>query len=457
MDPKRVLIMGAAGRDFHNFNTCYRQNPAYRVVAFTANQIPNIDGRMYPPQLAGPLYPEGIRIYPEAELPRLIRECRVDQVVFSYSDISHEDVMHKASVALAAGADFVLPGPRATALKSCKPVVAVCAVRTGAGKSPTSRYVVAYLMKKGLRVAIVRHPMPYGDLVKEEVQRFATYDDFTRYQSTIEEREEYEPYVRQGVPIFAGVDYEKILRLAEQECDVVLWDGGNNDLPFYQPDLHITIADPHRAGHELLYHPGEANLRAASVILIGKTGSASKEQVALVRANAHAANPKAVVLNTDLQITARNGIAVRGKRVIVVEDGPTLTHGGMAYGAGTLYARKCEATIVDASRHAVGSIKEVYNKYPHLRKILPAMGYSEHQVRELEETINQTPCDLVIEATPIQLKRLMHIDKPVVEISYEMKTQPRFNRLLDEFAANLADRHPETAVFTAAALQGSLH
>jgi predicted GTPase len=436
MDPKRVIIMGAAGRDFHNFNTCYRQNPGCQVVAFTATQIPNIDGRRYPPQLAGPLYPEGIPIYPESDLPRLIREGGVDQVVFSYSDVSHEDVMHKASVALAAGADFVLPGPKATAIRSRKPVIAVCAVRTGAGKSPTSRYVADYLMKKGLRIAIVRHPMPYGDLVAEEVQRFAAYEDFTRYQSTIEEREEYEPYVRLGVPIFAGVDYEKILRVAEQECDVVLWDGGNNDLPFYQPDLHITIADPHRAGHELLYHPGEANLRAASVILIGKTGSASKAQVALVRSNAHAANPNAVVLNTDLKITARNGMALRGKRVAVVEDGPTLTHGGMTYGAGTLFAREHEARIVDASRYAVGSIKEVYSNYPHLRRVLPAMGYSERQVRELEETINRTPCDLVIEATPIQLKRLMRIDKPIVELSYAMKTQPRFNAILDKFAGS---------------------
>jgi predicted GTPase len=440
MDPKRVIIMGAAGRDFHNFNTCYRQNPGCQVVAFTATQIPNIDGRRYPPQLAGPLYPEGIPIYPEADLSRLVCEYRVDQVVFSYSDVSHEDVMHKASVALAAGADFVLPGPKATALRSRKPVIAVCAVRTGAGKSPTSRYVVDYLMKKGLRIAIVRHPMPYGDLVSEEVQRFATYEDFTRYRSTIEEREEYEPYLRRGVPVFAGVDYEKILGVAEQECDVVLWDGGNNDLPFYQPDLHITIADPHRAGHELLYHPGEANLRAAGVILIGKTGSASKAQVDMVRSNARAANPKAAILNTDLKITARNGITLRGKRAVVVEDGPTLTHGGMTYGAGTLFAREHGARIVDASSHAVGSIKDVYTNYPHLRKILPAMGYSERQVRELEETINRTPCDLVIEATPIQLKRLMRIDKPIVELSYEMKAQPRFNAILDDFAAHLKPR-----------------
>lgn len=437
MDPKRVIIMGAAGRDFHNFNTCYRQNPACRVVAFTATQIPNIDGRRYPPQLAGPLYPEGIPIYSEHDLPRLIRDHHVDQVVFSYSDVSHEDVMHKASIALAAGADFVLPGPRATALQSRKPVIAICAVRTGAGKSPTSRYVVDYLARKGLRIAIVRHPMPYGDLVSEEVQRFAAYEDFTRYHSTIEEREEYEPYVRRGVPIFAGVDYEKILRLAERECDVVLWDGGNNDLPFYKPDLHVTIADPHRAGHELRYHPGEANLRAAGVILIGKTGTASKESVAQVRSNARAANPAAVILNTDLKINARNGMSLAGRKVVVVEDGPTLTHGGMTYGAGTLFARKWRCRIVDASAYAVGSIKDIYSNYPHLRKILPAMGYSERQVRELEETINRAPCDLVIEATPIQLKRLMRIDKPVVELSYEMKSQPRFNRILDDFAGAL--------------------
>ena len=340
MDPKRVIIMGAAGRDFHNFNTCYRQNPGCRVVAFTATQIPNIVGRRYPPQLAGPMYPEGIPIFPEDDMSRLVRDYCVDQVVFSYSDVSHEDVMHKASIALAAGADFVLPGPKATALRSRQPVIAVCAVRTGAGKSPTSRYVVDYLMHKGLRIAVVRHPMPYGDLVSEEVQRFSAYEDFTRYSSTIEEREEYEPYLRRGVPVFAGVDYEKILGLAEQECDVVLWDGGNNDLPFYQPDLHITIADPHRAGDELLYHPGEANLRAADVILIGKTGSATKAQIDLVRTHARAANPKAALLSTDLKISARNGILLRGKRAVVVEDGPTLTHGGMTYGAGTLFARE---------------------------------------------------------------------------------------------------------------------
>jgi predicted GTPase len=442
MDPKHVIIMGAAGRDFHNFNTCFRRNYACRVVAFTATQIPNIDGRLYPPELSGPLYPEGIPIYPESELPRLIREHCVDEVVFSYSDVSHEDVMHKASIALAAGASFVLPGPQATALRSSKPVIAVCAVRTGAGKSPTSRYVVDHLMRKGLRIAIVRHPMPYGDLVKEEVQRFAGYDDLTRYQSTIEEREEYEPYLRRGVPVFAGVDYEKILRVAETECDIVLWDGGNNDLPFYRPDLHITIADPHRAGHELRYHPGEANLRAADVILIGKTGSASKDQVELVRGSAHAANPRALVLNTDLKITARNGFPVRRKKVVVVEDGPTLTHGGMTYGAGTLFAREHEAAIVDASLYAVGSIRDVYRNYPHLRKVLPAMGYTENQVRELEDTINRTPCDLVIEATPIQLKRLMRIDKPVVELSYEMKPQPRFNRVLDDFAAGISAAKP---------------
>jgi predicted GTPase len=445
MDPIRVIIMGAAGRDFHNFNTCFRQNPDRRVVAFTATQIPNIEGRVYPPQLAGPLYPEGIPIYPESELTRLIREYQVDQIIFSYSDVSHEEVMHRASVALAAGADFVLLGPKSTALQSYKPVVAVCAVRTGCGKSPTSRYVVNYLMRKGLRVAVVRHPMPYGDLVKEEVQRFAVCEDFIRYNSTIEEREEYEPYVRRGVPIFAGVDYEKILRLAEQECDVVLWDGGNNDLPFYQPDLHITIADPHRPGHELRYYPGEANLRAAHVILIGKTGSAPKAQVALVRANARKANPQAVVLNTDLKITSPHAAALRGKKVVVVEDGPTLTHGGMTYGAGALFAKKHQARIADVSLHAVGSIRSVYKKYPHLNGILPAMGYSQRQVQELEATINRTPCDFVIAATPIKLKELIHINQPVVEVSYELKAPPRFNEILDQFAAKCSVREEEFA------------
>jgi len=437
-DPKRVIIMGAAGRDFHNFNTCFRDNAGYRVVAFTATQIPNIDGRAYPAQLAGTLYPAGIPIHPESELTALIRDHQVDEVVFSYSDVSHEYVMHKASMVLAAGADFVLAGPRATAIKSTKPVIAVCAVRTGAGKSPTSRYVVDYLMKQGLRVAVVRHPMPYGNLVEQEVQRFAVYEDFMRYAATIEEREEYEPYVRRGVPIFAGVDYEKILRRAEQECDIVFWDGGNNDLPFYQPDLHITIADPLRPGHELQYHPGEANLRAADIILIGKTGTAAKADIALVRANARAANPKATILNTDLTITAPEAAALRGKKVVVIEDGPTLTHGGMRYGAGTLFARKHHAKIADASRHAVGSIKQVYKKFPHLDGVLPAMGYGDQQVRDLEATIKRTPCDMVIGATPIQLRKLIHIDQPFVEVSYELKAPAAFNRLLDEFVARHA-------------------
>lgn len=440
MDQKRVIIMGAAGRDFHNFNTCFRHDRYHKVVAFTATQIPNIDERRYPPKLAGPLYPRGVPIHPEAELADLIRKHRVDIVVFSYSDVSHVDVMHKASLVLAAGADFELLGPKATALNSRKPVIAVCAVRTGAGKSPTSRYIVDYLIKKGLRIGVIRHPMPYGDLVKEEVQRFATYEDFVRWDSTIEEREEYEPYVRRGVPIFAGVDYEKILRLAEEECDVVLWDGGNNDLPFYQPDLHVTIADPHRAGHEMLYHPGEANLRAADVILISKTGSAQKADIELVQKNARAVNPAAVVLRTDLRISAANGTSLRGKKVVVVEDGPTLTHGGMPYGAGILFARKQHAVIVDASRYAVGSIKAMYEKFPHLDGVLPAMGYSELQTRELEETINRAHCDLVIEATPIDLRKVIRVNKPIVEVSYELKAPAAFRKILDDFAKMSARR-----------------
>lgn len=434
---RRIVIMGAAGRDFHNFNTVYRHDSDTEVVAFTATQIPFISDRVYPPALAGTRYPDGIRIHDEAELPDLIRKLEVDDVVFSYSDVSHEYVMHRASEVLAAGANFLLLGPEATMLETRVPVVAVCAVRTGAGKSQTTRLAAQILRDAGFHPVVVRHPMPYGDLVAERVQRFSSLEELDSAGVTVEEREEYEHHIANGTVVYAGVDYQAILECAELEADVLLWDGGNNDLPFYQPDLHITIVDPHRAGHELRYHPGEANVRAADIILIGKTGSAPKDQVELVRANAHSVNPKALVLNTDLKITARNGITVRGKRVIVVEDGPTLTHGGMTYGAGTLYARKCGAKIVDASRHAVGSIKEVYTKFPHLRRILPAMGYSEHQVRELEETIKCTPCDLVIEATPIQLKRLMQIDKPVVEISYEMKTQPRFNRLLDDFAATV--------------------
>ena len=434
MPKKRVVIMGAAGRDFHNFNVYFRNNKEYQVVAFTATQIPNIDDRSYPAKLAGKLYPKGVPIVPEDRLTDLIREHKVDQVVHAYSDVAHQDIMHAASISMAAGADFRLMGPGTTYIKSKKPVVAVCAVRTGAGKSPTSQFVVEYLMKQGLRVGVIRHPMPYGDLVAMEVQRFAKYSDFEKHQSTIEEREEYEPYVRRGVVIWAGVDYLKILRRAEREADVILWDGGNNDIPFYTPDLYITVADPHRPGHGMSYHPGETNLRAADVILISKTGTATAAGIETVRKNIKIANPKARVFKTDLKIAAVDGQSIMGKKVIVVEDGPTLTHGDMAYGAGAIFAKREGARMVNPSRYAVGSIRKVYRKFPHLKSILPAMGYGDKQIREFEATINKAKADLVIGATPVDLSQLIKINKPLVQIRYSLVAPAGFKQLLTDFA-----------------------
>lgn len=434
MKPIRVLIMGAAGRDFHNFNVYYRNRPEYRVVAFTAAQIPNIAGRRYPPALAGRRYPSGIRIFPEDQLTALISELRVDEVVHAYSDLPHAEVMHAASTVLAAGADFRILGPSSTCLKSKRPVIAVCAVRTGCGKSPTSQFLVAFLSERGLRVGVVRHPMPYGDLVSMEVQRFATYEDFQKYDTTIEEREEYEPYVRQGVVIWAGVDYEKILRAAEAESDVLIWDGGNNDLPFYTPDLHITLVDPHRPGHGLAYHPGEANLRAADIVLISKSETAPPSAIREVTQNTRAVNKTARIFRTRLEITSPGTTPVRGKRVIVVEDGPTLTHGGMGYGAGAIFARNQGAIMVDASRYAVGSIRRVYETYPHLENILPAMGYGARQIREFETTINKARADLVIAATPVDLSRLIRVNKPIVQVRYALAPSPAFRKVLAEFA-----------------------
>lgn len=435
MAPTHVIIMGAAGRDFHNFNVCFRKNPAFRVVAFTAAQIPNIADRRYPPSLAGARYPKGIPIYPEARLTELILRHRVGQVVHAYSDVSHVDVMHAASRALAAGADFRILGPRHTELRARRPVIAVCAVRTGAGKSPTSQYLVDFLTRRGLRVGVVRHPMPYGDLESMVVQRFATYDDFLKYDTTIEEREEYEPYVRRGVVVWAGVDYQKILRRAERESDVLVWDGGNNDMPFFTPDLHITLVDPHRPGHGLTYHPGEANLRAADVVLISKSETATPEAIAEVRRNTRAVNPGARIFRTRLKIEALDpGVRIRGRRVIVVEDGPTLTHGGMAWGAGTLFARAGGARMVDPAPWAVGSIRKIYEKYPHLGRILPAMGYGSSQIREFETTINRARADLVIGATPVDLARLIRVNKPIVQIRYSLEPTSAFRKLLREFA-----------------------
>ncbi|MBE0466573.1 MAG: GTPase [Candidatus Desulforudis sp.] len=417
----RVLIMGAAGRDFHNFNTYFRGNSDYEVVAFTATQIPDIEGRTYPARLAGEFYPEGIPIHAEEDLPGLIREHEVDQVVFAYSDVPHEYVMNRASKVLSCGADFRLMGPRTTMLRSRVPVVAVTAVRTGAGKSQTTRRAAEILTRTGRRVVVVRHPMPYGDLTDQSVQRFADYTDLDKQRCTIEEREEYEPHLDRGNVVFAGVDYQAVLRQAEEEADVILWDGGNNDLPFYVPDLHITVADPHRPGHEVSYHPGETNLRMAHVVIINKVDSAGAGAVEAVLDNVRRVNPRAVVVQADSPVTVDHPELVRGRKVLVVEDGPTLTHGDMASGAGMLAARKHGAAeIVDPRPYAVGTIRDTFAKYGRLTKVLPAMGYGEEQVGELAETINRAPAELVIIGTPIDLRRVLTLDKPAVRVRYEL-------------------------------------
>ena len=435
---QRVLIMGAAGRDFHNFNVFFRNNPRYQVVAFTATQIPDIEGRVYPAELAGELYPQGIPIYAEEGLDRLVRELNVDQVVFAYSDVSHETVMHRASQVLAAGADYRLMGPKHTMLTSSKPVVAICAVRTGCGKSQTTRRVCDILRAEGQRVVAIRHPMPYGDLAAQAVQRFASYADLDRHNCTIEEREEYEPHIDRGVIVYAGVDYEAILRQAEQEADVIVWDGGNNDLPFYQPDLHIVVADPHRPGHELAYHPGEANLRMADVVVINKIDTADLDGVTAVRDNIRRVNPDALVVEAASPIFVDDPAAIRGKDVLVVEDGPTLTHGEMAYGAGVVAARRFGAAkIVDPRPWAAGSIAETFAKYPGTGPLLPAMGYGGQQQADLQATINATPCDLVIVATPIDLSRVVAIAKPAQRVRYELQEigQPDLAGVLREWLA----------------------
>lgn len=422
MSRTRVIIMGAAGRDFHNFNVYFRNNPQYEVVAFTATQIPGIEGRQYPAQLAGDRYPHGIPIHDESELNDLIARHEADQVVFAYSDVPHEYVMHKASQVLAAGADFRLMGLRATQIRSKRPVVSIGAVRTGSGKSQTTRYIASALKAMGHTVAVVRHPMPYGDLVRQAVQRFASYADLDTHDCTIEEREEYEPHIDQGHIVFAGVDYEAILRQAESEADVVVWDGGNNDLPFYASDLHIVVADPHRPGHESRYHPGEANVRMADVIIINKVDTADPKHVAEVRASVKALNPAAVVFEAASPISVEHPEAIRGKRVLVIEDGPTLTHGEMAYGAGVVAAQRFGASaLIDPRPFAVGSIQGVYRKYPGVGQVLPAMGYGAEQTAELEETINCSGAELVIVATPIDLRRVVNIRLPVERVRYELQ------------------------------------
>ena len=422
MDRTRVVIMGAAGRDFHNFNTAYRKDPSVEVVAFTAaTQIPGIAGRRYPVELAGPLYPDGIQIVAESELEHLLATERIDLVVFAYSDVAHEHVMHTASRALAGGADFELLGPARTMLPSTKPVVATGATRTGAGKSQTTRYLAELLEKQGLKVVVARHPMPYGDLVAQRVQRYATYADLDRYETTIEEREEYEPHLDAGRVLYAGVDYEAILRQAETEADVVLWDGGNNDFPFFKPDLFVVVADPLRAGHEMHYHPGETNIRMADVVVVNKVDSATPEQIAEVRGNIAAMNGRASVVLAKSALTLVGG-DVKGKRVAVVEDGPTLTHGGMTYGAGVVAARRCGAAeLVDPVPYATGELAATLAKYPGLEHLLPAMGYGQGQMHELEAALNAMPADLVLSATPIDLTRVLKLEKPVVRVRYELE------------------------------------
>ena len=440
---RNVIIMGAGGRDFHNFNVVYRDDPRTRVVAFTAAQIPGIDNRMYPPSLAGQRYPEGIPVRPEAELVELIREYSVDDVVFSYSDVAHVDVMHKASLVLAAGADFTLLGPRSTMLKSTKPVVAVCAVRTGSGKSQTSRRVGRILMDAGLKVALVRHPMPYGDLELMRVQRFATIADIDASHPTVEEREEYERPVEMGMVMYAGVDYGAILARAQDEADVIVWDGGNNDLPFFAPDLHIVVVDPLRAGHELAYHPGEANLRMAHAVVVNKVDSAGLEATERVIADVYSVNPNAAVVRAASPVTLGEGPAIRGKRVLVVEDGPTLTHGGMSFGAGTVAAQEAGvALMVDPRPAAVGSIAETFRRYPHIGLVLPAMGYSDTQLHELETTINKTECDVVVTGTPVDLGRLIHSQHPIRHVTYELQEigSPTLQDVLQPIVARVKPR-----------------
>lgn len=431
----KVIIMGAAGRDFHNFNVFFRDNKDYEVIAFTAAQIPGIAGRAYPRELAGSLYKKDIPIYPEEMLPELIKKHGINQVILAYSDISHETVMQKASLVLAAGADFRLMGTGSTMLKSKKPVISVCAVRTGAGKSPVSQKLVDILKERGYMVVVVRHPMPYGDLLKQECQRFASMEDCIRNECTIEEREEYEPYICCGSVVYSGVDFKKILNAAEKEADIIIWDGGNNDIPFYKPDLHIVIADPHRAGHELRYYPGEVNVLLADVIVVNKVDSAKKEDVELVIKNVMSINEKAIIMKANSAITVDKPELIKGKRVLVVEDGPTLTHGGMSFGAGVIAAKKYGAKeVVDPRPHAVGSIMKVYEDFPHLGAVLPAMGYSEAQTKELETTINAADCDTVIAGTPIDLGWLLKLNKPVARVRYRIEeVDVKLEDIIDEW------------------------
>ena len=436
-EKKKVIIMGAAGRDFHNFNVYFRENKDYEVVAFTATQIPDIYGRKYPPELSGNQYPDGIPIYAEEELPKLIKEHQIDEVVFAYSDLPYEYVMEKSAIVNAAGADFTLLGPESTMIESSKPLIAVCAVRTGCGKSQVSRSIFEILQSKGLKVASIRHPMPYDpDLTTQIVQRFASYEDLDKYNCTIEEREEYEPYIDMGGVIYAGVDYGKILKEAEKEADVIIWDGGNNDFSFYKPDLLITLADPHRPGHEISYYPGGVNTAMADVILINKVNTAEKENIDLVKKNVKKVNNKAKIIEGISEVIAEQGERINGKKVLVIEDGPTVTHGSMPYGAGTVAAKDNQAgTIIDPRPFAVGSIISTFNKYPHLESVLPAMGYGKKQMKELEDTINNADVELVVSGTPIDLTRVLKTDKQLIRVRYGVgtKTKEELSRIVDEF------------------------
>jgi len=436
MSRKRVLIMGAAGRDFHNFNTFFRGNESYEVVAFTATQIPDIEGRQYPTELCGPLYPKGIPIYAEQELPCLIKDQAIDVVVFAYSDVKHETVMHKGSIVQAAGADFWLMGPKSTQISSSKPVFSICAVRTGCGKSQTTRRVCSVLQQKGKKVVAIRHPMPYGDLVKQRVQRFATLEDLDRHKCTIEEREEYEPHIMSGITVYAGVDYGDILRDAEKEADIIVWDGGNNDIPFYKSDCNIVVLDPHRAGHELTYHPGETNLRLADVIVVNKMDSADYACIQQVEANAATFAPQAIVIEAASPLFVDDPEVIRGKKVLVIEDGPTLTHGEMKYGAGIVAARKFGAKeIVDPRPFTVGSISDTFKKYPGIGTLLPAMGYGDQQIKDLQKTIDNFDGDAVVIATPIDLRRLITFKIPATRVRYELQEigQPTLADVIDNF------------------------
>lgn len=435
MNRIKVLLMGAAGREFHNFNVLFKDNYKYEVVGFTAAQIPDITGRKYPKELSGKLYPRGIPIYGEEKLPELIRKLGVETVVLAYSDLPYFHVMHKASLVLANGANFSFLGPDSTMLLSKKKVIAVTAVRTGCGKSQTTRRIVDILRNKGRKVVVVRHPMPYGDLRKQVCQRFASYKDLDKHECTIEEREEYEPLIDRGVVVYSGVDYEKILREAEKDANIIIWDGGNNDFPFFKPNLHICLTDPHRAGHEITYYPGETNFRMANVIIINKEKTALKKNIKLIKKNIKKYNPSANVIDAYSIVSVNKPDLIKNKKVVVVEDGPTLTHGGMSFGAGIIAARECGSVVINPRKYAFGSLKEIYKKYPRLGSVIPAMGYSKKQIKELEKTLNKAKCDAIISATPIDLRRIIKINKPIVRIKYELVEigKPTLKTVLKKF------------------------